>query len=217
MPNLIPNHRTLVLTAVLVVCAGVASCKEEAPPPAPVVSAPPPPPPPDPMENLPLHPKVQFPADRAPSTRELAVAIATLASAFAKGDASAAQSVLDRDAADLIDLMVASGEWKQGTTGIEAVRVCVLKETKDTEIATVALGIQDADGAYLLAWRGSTATGAWEFEPMPLNDTEAAQVALLDGSPIISRTLPAPESVNVDPESRKKKVRKKFSKDGNSN
>lgn len=218
MPNPRPNHRTVALIAGLIACAGVASCGEEAPPPAPVVSAPSAPaPPPDPMENLPLHPKVQFPAERAPSTRELAVAIATLASALAKGDASAAQSVLDRDAANLIDQMVNSGEWKQGTTGIEAVRVCVLNETKDTQIATVALGIQDAQGAYLLAWRGSAAAGAWEFEPMPLNDTEAAQVALLDGSPIISRTLPSPESVNVDPESRKVKVRKRFSKDGNSN
>jgi hypothetical protein len=216
MQNQGPDIRKIVVAAFAMALSALgAGCSGEEEAPAPVVVAPPPPPPVDPMANLKLHAKVQFPAERAPTTPELAQAVATLASALAKGDAAGAKAVLDGDASELIDAMVESGEWKTGTEGIEAVRVCVLSETSDATGATVGLGVQDEQGAYLLAWRGSAVDGVWRFEPMPLINTEAAQVALLDGSAMESRTLPAAESVNVDPESRRVKVRKMFS--GNNN
>ena len=216
LPHLVRDRLTAVLGAcALTASALVSGCgKEEAPPPppppapAPVVEV-------SPLEGLKMDPRVQFPQEREPSTRELAEAIATLASAFLKGDANAAKSVLAPDASALIDEMVESGEWKTGTSSIEAVRVCVLSEQAEAGTATLGLGIQDATGAYLLAWRGTGANGAWAFAPMPLDDTEAKQVAQLDGSPMTSRELPGPESVSVDPEARKVKVRKMFSKDGN--
>lgn len=198
-----------------VVCALVAfvpSCDKKKEEQAPVAYTPPPPPPPDPMEGLKLDPRVQFPQERAPTTPELAQAVATLASALAKGDAPGAKSVLDAEARAIVDEMVEAGQWEAGTKGIEAVRVCILKEQAEASIATVGLGIQDARGAYLLAWRGSNVSGAWEFEPMPLDETEATQVALLDEAQLLSRTLPAPESVNVDPESRKKIIQKRFTR-----
>lgn len=215
-PHLVRERLTVVLGAcALSAAALVGGCEKEAPPPPPPAPAPAPVVEVSPLEGLKMDPRVQFPQEREPSTRELAEAIATLASAFVKGDANAAKSVLSPDAGALIDAMVATGEWKTGTASVETVRVCVLSEQADSGSATLGLGIQDATGAYLLAWRGSNADGVWEFAPMPLNDTEAAQVALLDGSPMVSRALPGPESVSVDPEARKIKVRKMFSKDGN--
>jgi len=215
MVNLVRDRKAVFFgTAAMAAASLVTGCgkeKEEAPAPV-ATSAPAPEPVVSPLEGLRMDPRVQFPQERSPSTRELAEAIAKLATALVKGDATGAQSVLNTDAAGLVDEMVTSGEWKKGTTGIEAVRVCVLTEQTDAQTATVGLGIQDSSGAYLLAWKGMGADGLWKFSPMPVDDTFATQVALLDGSAITSRTLPDPELVSVDPESRRVKVRKMFSK-----
>lgn len=154
--------------------------KREAPQqaaPAPVVSKPV-----DPMDGIELHPKVRWAADKyVPVSPEQAQAIAALANALAAGDADKAKSVLDSaDQAVLSDL-IAYGEWADQTTGIEEVRVCVLSQNEDKTVS-LGLGLQDALGAYMVAWKGSDSGSAWVFSGMAIEPITAASAAMLEGA-----------------------------------
>jgi len=124
--------------------------------------APPPPPPPQTpqtvsLASIKMHPKVQFPEERAPSTQEAAQAVADFASALASGSEDSMNRLLaDRDRR-LLQALVSAGEWRRQTESIELVRVCSL--TEDGGAVRVALGVQDASGAFLSAWEANEARG----------------------------------------------------------
>lgn len=134
----------------------------------------------DPLEDLDMDYRVQFAEACKPSTRELAEAIAKMASAIATGDEEGLKSVLAADDVPILVSLVNDGEWKSGTTNIEAVRVCVLEENEGT--VKLGLGIQDKAGAYMLGWTGSQEGGSWVFKGLAIKPIEAARVAMLDGA-----------------------------------
>lgn len=176
----------LMVVAAVMSTMALTGCekKKEAPPP--VVTAPPPPPAPVVhLDDIKMDPRVQFPDTRLPSTQELAEAIASLANAIAKGDSAALGSLLDDADRTVLKDMDSAGEFKRGTSGIEAVRVSVLRESDDKQSAEVGLGIQDKEGAYLLGWKGVLANGSWTFHAMAIAPTSAARVSMLDDEEMI--------------------------------
>lgn len=174
-------NRHLSLLAVAACALTLGGCdKKEAPQqaaPAPVATRPA-----DPMDGIELHPKVRWAADKyAPISPEQAQAIASLANALASGDADKAKSVLEAaDQAVLADL-IAFGEWADQTKGIEEVRVCVLSQNEDKTVS-LGLGVQDALGAYMVAWKGADAGSAWVFSGMAIEPVTAASTAMLEGA-----------------------------------
>jgi hypothetical protein len=195
------NNWALVGGLTLAVMAGsmLTACeKKKAPPP--------PPPPPAPvavgpdwtLEDIAMDPRVQFPENRTPSTRELAEAIAQLATAIITGN--------DRDMTDLLDPidhavmsdLVSTGGWKDGTTGIEAVRVCVLEEGEGKTTCRLGLGVQDPLGAYLLAWTGASSDGRWTFQGLAIVPQIADRVAALDGASLIEPAIDTTAPVIVE-------------------
>lgn len=157
------------------------------------VQAPPPAPPPrrlDPLEDLDMDPRVQFPEARDPSTRELAEAIADFASAFVSGDDAILTDMLDDQGEAVLSRLKSTGQWSKETSRIEAVRVCVLKE--DGDECTLGLGVQDPDGAYMLAWTGESRGDSWVFSPMPVEDIKAPSLSMLDDIPLVAPTVPSP-------------------------
>ena len=50
----------------------------------------------------------------------------------------------------LLDRLVEEGHWEQTTSAIEAIRVAQLQAAAGAEF--VVMGVQDADGFYMLAW-----------------------------------------------------------------
>jgi hypothetical protein len=168
----------------LVACGGEESEPERATAAPPPRRAAPPPPPPSPLVQVDLDVRVQWPEEREPSSVELAEAIATLANGLARGDGRAVRSVLGPDARAIMDRLEEAGAWERGAGSIELVRVCVLSEPADGE-CELGLGIQDGDGAYLLAWRGVAGGGGWRFEALPLVDVFAGNARQLDGTPLV--------------------------------
>lgn len=182
------------LGAALALAFGLAlgACGEkkvEAPAPAP----PPPPPPPRQVtaSELTMDPRVQFPETTLPTDRELAQAVAGLASAIVKGDADALHAMLDEAASGVLRSLQDSGEWKTSTKDIEAVRVVAL-ESGEGGAAKVGLGVQSAKGAYLLAWAGQESNGSWVFTGLPIESRSATRVADLDGVALSERPIPQP-------------------------
>ncbi len=171
-----------VAGAGLVVSAGLSGCgkKEEAPPlPAPVATRVA-----DPMDGITLHEKVQWPDKYKPATAAQAQAVAALANALASGDAERAKGVLEPADRDLLADMIALGEWTSQTSGIEAVRVCVLRESEDKASLILGLGVQDGLGAYILAWNGNNAADPITFAGMAIQPVTASAVAMLDDAPL---------------------------------
>jgi len=168
----------------------LGGCEKKKPPPPP----PPPPPPvakgPDwTLEDIEMDPRVQFPEARTPSSRELAQAVADLASAIVTGNDAEMMAMLDPiDHAVMSDLVTA-GDWKSGTSSIEAVRVCVLEEGDDKGSCRLGLGVQDAMGAYLLAWTGAADSSEWTFQGLSIMPQLADRVATLDGVAMVEPTI----------------------------
>ncbi len=195
------NKLTVVGGLALAILAGasLSACeKKKAPPP------PPPPPPPVAaapdwtLEDIKMDPRVQFPESRTPSTRELAQSVADLASAIITGNDTEMSSLLDPiDHAVMSDL-VSSGGWKDGTSGIEAVRVCVLEEGEGKNSCRLGLGVQDKMGAYLLAWTGSASGEDWMFQGLAIVPQLADRVATLDGVAMVEPTIDTSAPVVVE-------------------
>ena len=165
------------------------------------VQAPPPPPPPrrlDPLEDLDMDPRVQFPEAREPSTRELAEAIAEFSSALVRGDDATLSAMMDADGRTVLSALKSSGHWKAETSRIEAVRVCTLEEADDA--VRLGLGIQDPEGAYVLAWTGTPDGDSYTFSPLPMEYVQRDSVAMLDELPLIPPALPGPAERNAPPE-----------------
>lgn len=163
----------LAVSAALVGCEKKQDAPVQAPAPAPVrpkqVSA----------DDLRMDPRVQFPQERLPTSESLAQAVASLASAIAKGDKDAMSAMLTRPAQGVLTDLAARGEWQSATSGIEAVRVVALDGGDNA--MRVGLAVQDAGGAYLLAWEGREADGVWKFAGLGVAERSAARAAELDG------------------------------------
>ena len=193
--------RTIAGAGLLVGLVGVGSltgCAEEEPPPppAPVVQAPPPKP--DPMANITLDPRVQWPEEMHPSSPELAEAIAKLVNGLAAADADAFTSVLSDVDRQLTQELVTFGLWQKQMERVEAVRVCVLNELTATE-CELGVGLQTANGAYMIAFNGRTSS-PWRFTGLGITDIEAPRVAMLDNSPLMRPMIPeAAEIIAIVP------------------
>lgn len=160
----------ILLIAATVSVAGCEKKKKKAPPP------PPPPPAPAPVipdpvdagaviQSLRADARVQFPQTMAPADRSLAESAVRLADAIARGDANALKSQLEGPSQSVLDELVASGGWAEGTSQIEQVRIVALSGITDPrpEITLVGTAIQGRDGAYLLAWNGRRNGESWLF------------------------------------------------------
>src|ERR1051326_2974560 len=159
-----------LMTASLAMASGCAKKKKPAPPP------PPPPKPkvvvPDPvdvkgvMAQLKTDARVEFPSSvLAPADRTLAEGIVKLADALAKGDSGAIKPMLDKNAQSVLDELVGSGGWSEGTKPIEQVRIVSVSGTGEAhaDSSQVGMAIQSRDGAYLLAWSGKRDGDNWTF------------------------------------------------------
>ncbi len=145
----------------------------------------------DPMAELDIDPRVQFPEQRAPATRELAQAVADLASAIAAGDADRLRQLVDAPTEAVLDELVESGAWEEETGDIEVVRVVNLESEEG--VAKVGFAVQDPRGAYLLGWEGSELRGGWVFTGFAVDGApEAARAAELDGAALVEAALPEP-------------------------
>jgi len=168
---------------------------------APQQAAPPPrayepPPPASSLAGVKLHPKVQFPRERLPSTQEATDAVAAFASALAGGDHAAFGAMLAPLDRAVLNPLVASGEWRRLTDGIKVVRVCVISEPSAAAIQ-VGLGIEDADGAFLSAWEGTPGTGGYLFTAMAVEPKTASKASDLDGAALNIREAPKVEPPKV--------------------
>lgn len=195
---------TLAALAGAIALGAVAGCEKKAPPPPPVVTSTAPPAPTWSLEDIDMDARVQFPEGKVPSSLELAEAVAALASAIASGDEKGMSEVLDATDREVLRDLVGSGEWKSGTSGIEAVRVCVLSEGDDKKSATLGLGVQDKDGAFMLAWTGREA-GTWRFQGMAIMPLLADRVAMLDDQALLEPSLEFGTAVAAKPEDKNNK------------
>ncbi|MEC9373802.1 MAG: hypothetical protein VYC34_08160 [Planctomycetota bacterium] len=181
----------LVATAAIVAAAaGLTGCgkEEEAaapPPPAPkpVVTV-------DPLADVVLDPRVEFPKERAPNEPGLAKAIGNLASAIAAGDAESMKPLLDEASAALLDEMVDRGVWEESTSNIEVVRIAALEGGAGG--AKVGLAVQDPKGAYLLAWEGLQRGSDWVFSGLAVDAPSVGRASELDGVALATDPLPVP-------------------------
>lgn len=158
-------------------------------------SEPQPPPEPEPepvdVESLVNHELVQFPQAQAPTDESLARAVVNLASAIASGDAQAMRDLLDSPAQAVLEQLVDQGRWGSATSAINVVRVCSLQAQDQS--AKVGLGIEDNEGAYLLAWEGRRAAGRWRFTGLPVPEATASSASELDGVSLASAPIPTPQ------------------------
>src|SRR5437773_2489208 len=122
--------RIIAVALVAATLALGAGCEKKKKP------APPPPPPPKPKVVIPdpvdvnavaqqLHAdaRVNFPTANAPADRSLAESVIKLANALAKGDAEGMKPLLDKGAQSVLDELVGSGGWAEGTKPIGQVRI----------------------------------------------------------------------------------------------
>lgn len=178
-----------VLAALLLTGAG---CSEKVEPKA-QRQAPPPPSAPAPvqvsLESIPMHEKVQFPEERAPTSPEVAEAIAQFASAIASGADDRIQSMLAERDRMLLGSLVQSGEWRRQTESIEIVRVCALNEL-DSGRFQVGFGVQDSTGAFLSAWESNGAGDSWTFTGFAAPPRFSSAASDLDGIALTEQVLP---------------------------
>ncbi len=191
------NPAQAARTAVLFLSAAVilmtpTGCNDSEPQqaaaPAPVMPAPAPRI--DPLDNLDMDPRVQFPESRTPQTKAFAQAVATLATAIATGDSDQMDAMLDPSARAVLEKLRASGSWSEQTAGVETVRVVAIEETED--VGKVALAIQDPAGAYALAWDAKNVGDQWLFTGLKLAEDNliASRASEFDGLTLSEASLP---------------------------
>lgn len=152
-----------------------------------------------PLENLSMDPRVQFPDERSPKTREAAEAIAGLASALAGGDAEAMKQYLAPTERSVLSEMMEDGAWSRATGGIEVVRICAVEEFDDR--LRVGLGVQTGAEAILMAWEGLSSGGGWTFSAIPIEPRIALAARDLDDISFSPIEIPGPEyDVFLEPE-----------------
>jgi hypothetical protein len=192
MTNPLRRDSILALSVSLALGGVLASCGEgeddqqaaaPAPRPAPVERV-------DPLEGVELDPRVEFPEQRVPESPDLARAIADMANALAQGDADAFARRLTDPAIAVLDDLQTRGEWGSATSGIETVRVVAVEAGESS--ARLGLGVQDPDGAYLLAWEGLARNGDWAFTGLPVESRSASRAADLDGVDLAELPIPQP-------------------------
>jgi len=148
----------------------------------------------DPLQGLTLDERVEFPAINAPSSRSVAESVAALAGAIAQGDAKSLHSMLDKPSQTILDQLVESDAWRLATDSITKVRICSIEE--DGQTIRVGLGIENADGAYLLGWEGERVGSGWLYAGIALETPMAAETAAqLDGSSLLARLVPEPGEI----------------------
>jgi len=152
--------------------------------------APAPAPTPEPVDvqRLIEHPAVQFPTSQAPTDESLAQAVVDLATAIASGDTQAMRRLLEPSAQAVLDHLLETGQWQSATSGLETVRVSSLQV--EGQSARVGLGIEDPEGAYLLAWEARSAGGGWTFTGLAVPNAAAATAAELDGVSLVPASVP---------------------------
>lgn len=162
--------------------------QQQAAAPAPVATAPAPRV--DPLDNLDMDPRVQFPQSRTPQTKAFAQAVATLATAIATGDADQMDAMLDPSASAVLEKLLSNGGWSEQTAGVETVRIVAIEEAADT--GKVALAIQDPAGAYALAWDAKNVGGQWLFTGLKLAEDNliASRASEFDGLILSEASLP---------------------------
>lgn len=172
------NSYWTIFPLCLALLAGTAilpGCGEKKPPPKPVAPPPPPPPPaPKPIDVSTLlqtskaDKRVQFPQEKAPVDDAVALAVINLASAIAKGDSKAMGGMMISVGKDVLDQLVASGQWDDSTSKIEAVRVVELvAPTAKPESFNVSLAVQEPGVAYLVRFIATLDNGKYVFTGMP--------------------------------------------------
>lgn len=161
-----------VMVAPVAPLIGCEEKKKPAPPPPP----PPPPPPraPDPvqvdgiLQSMQADARVQFPQGSAPYSEDVARAVIMFADALAKGDADAMRRMLGPSGQNVLDRLLADGEWETATDKIEGVRVVAMSHSgPESPSADFGLAIQEAGSAYALRWSATKSGGNWVFEPLP--------------------------------------------------
>jgi hypothetical protein len=106
--------------------------------------------------------------------------VADFAAAFANGDARAADSMMAPADRAVLDRLEETGEWGESTGDVELVRLVSLTEGEGGSI-TLGLAVQDAQGAYLLAWSGIETASGYEFTALPVEPTSVPNARALDG------------------------------------
>jgi hypothetical protein len=127
--------------------------------------------------------RIQFPSNVAPADRTLAEGVITLANCLAKGDSAGLKPILASPAQNVLDELVSSGGWTEGTQPIEQVRVVSLsgiQEAQPTD-SVVGLAIQGKDGAYLLAWNAHRDSSKWTFSNSPCQSDVKPRASDFDG------------------------------------
>lgn len=163
--------------------------KKKKPPPPPPPPKPKAPPPPEPvdvngvLQSMKPDARVQFPQDVAPVDRSLAEAVITLSNDIAKGDAQALKGILTEPAQNVLDELVSTGGWADGTKPIEQVRVVALSNNRDAHPtdSNIGLAIQGKDGAYLLAWDAKRDGDKWTFTNAPSQADVKPRASDFDG------------------------------------
>ena len=101
----------------------------------------------------------------------LARAIISLATGFAKGDANAVKGIVDPQTRAIVDELLASGGWEEGTGKLEGVRVVYVSaealESEEPSSADIALAFQEPGAAYVLTFRATPSGGNWVFASTP--------------------------------------------------
>lgn len=167
-----------VIPLALTLIAGTAilpGCGEKKPPPKPV-APPPPPPPPAPkaidvgtlLQTSKADKRVQFPQEKAPVDDAIAVSVINLASAIAKGDSKAMSGMLVNVGKDVLDQLLASGQWEDATGKIEAVRVVELSAPgAKPQSFNVSFAVQEPGVAYLVRFVATLDNDKYVFTGMP--------------------------------------------------
>jgi hypothetical protein len=173
----------VLAASAMLVLAGVSGCgggdDEE-----PQAAAPPPPPPPQwELADIEMHPKVQFPEKFRPRTEMMAQSIADFASAFAVGDGEQLEQWLSAEDQVVLEFLMGSGDWSEAASGINAVRVVNLLDEGGS--AKLGLGIEDANGAFMLAWDMSGSGDSATFRSFAIEPQSALTAAMLDGAPMV--------------------------------
>ncbi len=147
---------------------------------------PPPPPPPSwTLDDIDKHYLVQFPEEFKPETREMAQAMADLASGLVSGDEELLRMRIGASSdLMLIDLLLRENAWESGD--LKAARICNLDTDSDAGTPLVGIGLENNEGAYMLAWQANDADGTWTFSSKAIQVPRATTVAMLDGAKMVS-------------------------------
>lgn len=193
MMNRIHNRASLpaALLCGITLAATLTACEEK--------KAPPPPPPKavaPPVADLvdvealikagSFDARIQFPKESAPRDPQVARDVLTIANAIAKGDSEALKSVLDPVLGQpVLEELLASGGWDDATKTIEVVRVVRMTQipttTDKANSAEVQFAVQDREGAYLLAFAASNASGKLLWVGSPVPNVEKKRASEFDG------------------------------------